>query len=251
VNGLEMYYEVHGAGEPLVVLHGGVGAHEMFEPNLPALAKNRLVIAADLQGHGNTADIDRPLSFESMADDVAALITHLGFTHADIMGYSLGGGGALQATIRHPDVVRKLVLVSTPFRRDGFYPEVLANFAQMGPEAAQWMKQSPLAKLYPRVDWARLFTKLGELLRTDYDWSKGVSSIKVPTMIVYADADSFRPAHIMEFYGLLGGGKRDAGLDGSGRAVARLAIVPGFTHYTVLSSPMVPALVTPFLDAPL
>ena len=222
----------------------------MFGPNLTALAGSRRVIAANLQGHGNTADIDRPLSFETMADDVAALITHLGFTRADIMGYSLGGGTALQAAIRHPEVVRKLVLVSTPFRRNGFYPEVLANFDQMGPEAAKWIKQSPLARLYPGVDWERLFTKLGELLRKDYDWSKGVAAIKAPAMIVYADADAMRPAHIMEFYGLLGGGRRDAGLDGSGRAAARLAIVPGFTHYTVLSSAVVAELVTPFLDEP-
>ena len=250
-NGLKMYYEIHGSGEPLLLLHGGVGAHEMFERSLPALARNRQVIGADLQGHGNTVDIDRPLSFEAMADDVAALIAHLGFTKADIIGYSLGGGAALQTAIRHPQVVGKLVLVSTPFRRDGFYPEVLADMARMGPEAAKWMQQSPLAKLYPGVDWARLFTKLGELLRKDYDWSKGVAAVKAPVMIAYADADAIRPAHVVEFYELLGGGKRDAGLDGRGRAVARLAIVPGFTHYTVLFSLLIAELVMPFLETPL
>jgi pimeloyl-ACP methyl ester carboxylesterase len=127
VNGLEMYYEIHGTGEPLILLHGGVGAIEMFGEVLPLLAEGRQVIAADLQAHGRTADIDRPLSFESMADDIAALIEHLGFEKADVMGYSLGGGVALQTAIRHPEVVRKLVVVSTPFERDGWYPEILAG----------------------------------------------------------------------------------------------------------------------------
>jgi pimeloyl-ACP methyl ester carboxylesterase len=122
VNGLEMYYEVHGTGEPLILLHGGVGAIEMFGEVLPLLAQGRQVIAADLQAHGHTADFDRPLRFESMSDDIRALIEHLGLEEADVMGYSLGGGVALQTVLRHPQVVRKLVLVSTPFSRDGWYP---------------------------------------------------------------------------------------------------------------------------------
>lgn len=251
VNGLRMYYEIHGAGQPLVLLHGGVGGIEMFGPNLPALAKTRRVIAADLQAHGRTADIDRPLRFELMADDIAALMKHLGIEQADVMGYSLGGGVAMQTAIRHPGLVRKLVVVSAAFNRDGWYPEVLAAMAQMGPEAAAAMKQSPLYQLYPRVDWPRLFTKLGELLRQDFDWSKEVAAIRAPMMIVFADADAVRLAHIMEFFGLLGGGKRDAGLDGSGRPNARLAILPDATRYNILSNVTVALLVTPFLDAPM
>ena len=123
MNGLNLYYEIHGAGEPLILLHGGVGAIEMFGEVLPSLAQNRQVIAVDLQAHGRTADIDRPLSFELMAGDIAALIKHLGIEDADVMGYSLGGGVALRTAIQHPEVVRKLVLVSTPFKRDGWYPE--------------------------------------------------------------------------------------------------------------------------------
>src|SRR5438132_13335238 len=130
VNGLNMYYEIHGSGEPLILLHGGVGAIEMFGEVLPLLAEGRQVIAVDLQAHGRTADIDRPLSYEQMADDIAALIKHLGFAKADVMGYSLGGGVALQTALRHPEVVRKLVVVSTPVRRDGWYPEILAGRAQ-------------------------------------------------------------------------------------------------------------------------
>jgi len=139
VNGLEMYYEIHGEGEPLILLHGGVGAIEMFGQVLPLLAEGRRVIAVGLQAHGRTDDIDRPMTFEAMADDVAALIEHLGLGEADIMGYSLGGGVALRTAIQHPEVVRKLVLVSTPFRRDGWYPEVLAGMEQMGLEAAEPM----------------------------------------------------------------------------------------------------------------
>lgn len=254
VNGLRIYYEIHGpavdTSTPLVLLHGGVGGIEMFGPNLPALAAGRRVIAVDLQGHGRTADVDRPLRCESMADDIAALLGVLRIARADILGYSLGGCVALQTAIRHPDVVRKLVIVSAAFRRSGFYPEARQAMDQMGPAAAAGMKQSPLGTLYPDVDWARLFTKLGDLLRQDYDWSKDVAAIKAPTMLVFADADAIQPAHIMEFYGLLGGGRRDGGLDGSGRPAGRLAVIPGATHYSLLSTTIVAELVTPFLDQP-
>jgi pimeloyl-ACP methyl ester carboxylesterase len=254
-NGLEMYYKIHGAGRPLILLHGGVGAIEMFGEVLGLLAEGRQVIAVDLQAHGRTADIDRPFSFESMADDVAALIEHLGFERADVMGYSLGGGVALQTAIRHPEVVRKLVVVSTPFKRDGWYPEVLAGMGQMGPEAAEPMKQTPMYQLYASVapkpeDWPVLLTKLGELLRKDYDLSDEVAKFETPTMIVVGDADSVRTAHAVEFFELLGGGKADAGWDGSGMSDARLAILPATTHYDIFSSPTLASTVTPFLDAP-
>jgi pimeloyl-ACP methyl ester carboxylesterase len=251
VNGLSIYYEVHGTGEPLILLHGGVAGLEMFGPNLPALAKTHRVIAVDLQGHGRTADIDRPLRFELMSDDIAALITHLRLKKVDVMGYSVGGGVALQLAIRHPEVVRKLVLVSTPFKRDGFYPEVLKDFDQMGPETAKFMKQSPLFQMYPGVDWPKLFAKLGDLQRLNYDWSRQVSTIKAFVLIVFADADAFRPTHIVEFFQLLGGGKRDAGLDGSARPANELAIIPGLTHYNIVFSPELVKAVTPFLEASL
>jgi len=118
VNGLKVYYELYGAGQPLVMLHGGVGASEMFGANLAAFAANRLVIAVHLQAHGRTADIDRPLSYELMADDISAMLKYLKISQADILGYSLGGGVALQTAIRHPEMVHKLVLISTPARRE-------------------------------------------------------------------------------------------------------------------------------------
>jgi pimeloyl-ACP methyl ester carboxylesterase len=256
VNGLKMYYEIHGSGRPLVLLHGGVGAIEMFGEVLPMLANGRQVIAVDLQAHGRTADIDRPLSLELMADDIAALIKQLGFESADVMGYSMGGGVAVQTAIRHPDVVRKLVLISIPYKRDGWYPEIQAGMGQMGAEAAEPMKQTPMYQLYASIaprpeDWPVFLTKLGEMLRRDYDWSKGVAAIKAPTLIVVGDADAVRTSHAVEFFELLGGGKADGGWDGSGMSNARLAILPATTHYTIFSSPVLASTVVPFLDAPM
>ena len=249
VNGLELYHEIRGSGDPLVLLHGGVVGMTMFDSILPELASGRQVISVDLQGHGRTADVDRPLSFESMADDIAVLIKHLGFENADVMGLSLGGGVALQVAFRHPRSVRKLVVVSEPCQREGWYPEVRADFDRMDPAAGEFMTQSPLAQLYPHVNWGLLFGKLGDLLRKDYDWSKQVGAIKAPTMIVFADADAIRPEHIVEFFGLLGGGKRDAGLDGSGRPEANLGILPGLTHYTISGAPALAMVANQFLDA--
>jgi pimeloyl-ACP methyl ester carboxylesterase len=256
VNGLSLYYEEHGSGEPLVLLHGGISAGEMFGAILPALAAERRVITVDLQGHGGTADVDRPLLPETMADDIAALIRHLGVERADVMGYSLGGTVALRTAIQHPQVVRRLVLVSVGFRRDGSHPEVVQNMDQFSPELAPVLQQSPLyeryARLAPRVeDWPVLIAKTSELLHADYDWTAEVERLEPPTMLVFADADSVRPAHIVEFYALLGGGLRDANWDGSLRPTARLAILPGTTHYDVYASPALAPAVGPFLDAEL
>jgi pimeloyl-ACP methyl ester carboxylesterase len=253
VNGLRLYYELHGAGRPVVLLHGGLGAIEMFGPNLAALAKHYRVIGVDLQGHGRTADIDRPIRPELMADDIAALIKHLELGSADLVGYSLGGGVAFHTTVRHPDVVRKLVMISTPLRRDAFYPEILGQQGEVTPAAAEAMKQTPMYQLYaslaPRPeDWARLLGKIGQSMKEDFDFTSEVAKIQVPTMIAAGDADIFPPAHAVEVFGLLGGGKRDGGWDGSGRPTSRLAILPGLTHYTIFSAPALAATVMPFLD---
>jgi pimeloyl-ACP methyl ester carboxylesterase len=243
VNGIKLYYEIRGTGRPLILLHGGLGAIEMFGPNLPALAQGRQVIAVDLQGHGRTAD------------DIAALITHLRIERADIMGYSLGGGVALQTAIRHPEVVSKLVVVSTPFRRNAFYPEILAQQGQVGAASAEAMKQTPMYQLYaslaPRpADFPKLLDKMGEAMKQDFDFSKQIAGITAATMVVAGDADIFPPAHAVELFGLLGGGQRDGGWDGSGRPNSRLAILPGLTHYTIFSDPALAAAVIPFLDQP-
>jgi pimeloyl-ACP methyl ester carboxylesterase len=256
VNGLKMYYKIVGSGQPLILLHGGFGATEMFGDILPTLSKGRQVVATDLQGHGRTAGIDRPMRYESMADDVAALIRHLRLGKADVMGYSLGGGVALRTAIQHPEVVRKLVLVSAPFKRAGWYPGVLAAMGQSSPQAIEQLKETPMYKLYARIapkpeDFPVLMAKLGKMLRQDYDWSGEASKIKAPTMIVVGDADSVRTAHAVEFFELLGGGKRDGGWDGSGMSGARLSILPGITHYDILSSPALASAVKPFLDGAL
>jgi len=253
VNGIKLYYEVHGTGHPLILLHGGLGATSMFGPNLPALAKGRQVIAVDLQGHGRTADIDRPISPQLMADDIAALTKHLNLDRPDVMGYSLGGGVATFTAIRHPELVGKVVIVSTNFKRSGIYPEMLAQQGQVGPEAAEAMKQTPMYQLYASIaprpeDWPRLLQKIGEAMQGDFDYSKEIAKIKAPTMIVAGDADIFPPSHAVEFFGLLGGGKRDGGWDGSGRSNARLAILPGLTHYTIFNAPALAQVVIPFLD---
>ncbi len=253
VNGLHLYYEIHGEEEPLVLIHGGYGEIGMFGPVLPALAQGRQVLAIDLQGCGRTADIDRPLSFQFMADDVSALIHYLGFEKADVMGYSMGGSVALQVAIRHPEVVRKLVVVSTPCKREGWHPEVRAGFDQMGPALVDQMMQTPMYQEYTRIaprpeDWPVLVTKMGRLLQQAYDWSADVIALSMPVLIVIGDADSVRTSHAVEFFELLGGGKRDAGWDGSGMSRSRLAILPGQTHYEIFSSPVLASTVIPFLD---
>lgn len=252
VNGLQMFYEIHGQGEPLILLHGGVAASEVFGPNLSELAKSRQVIAVHLQGHGRTKDIDRPLRCEFMADDIAALIAYLGLGKADILGYSLGGGVALQTVIRHPTSVRRLIVISAAMAQDGSYPEVNAAFEQMGQHAAQIaqnIKGSPLGQRYPDVNWENLLRKIGTMESQPFDWSAQIKQIQSPTELIFADADSIRPGHIAAFYEALGGGKRDAGLDGSLRPAARLGIIPGATHYNILSTTMAAEMVSPFLSS--
>ncbi|MEV4541228.1 alpha/beta fold hydrolase [Micromonospora echinaurantiaca] len=255
VNGLRLWYESHGTGRPLVLLHGGYGAAETFAGILPALAERRRVIGVDLQGHGHTADVDRPLRYESMAEDIAALIGHLGLAEADLMGYSLGGGVALRTAIQHPGLVRRLVVVSAPCRRQGWYPEVLAAMAEQDERVGERMRGTPPHQLYARTaprpaDWSAPWVKSGALLRREYDWSAEVAALTVPTLLVFADADSIPVTHMAEFFGLLGGGHRDAGWDGAGRPAARLAVLPGLTHYDIVRSPALPAAVLPFLTHP-
>ncbi|HKW47015.1 MAG TPA: alpha/beta hydrolase [Gemmatimonadaceae bacterium] len=255
VNGIKLYYEIYGSGKPLVLLHGGLGAIEMFGSNLTALAKGRQVIAVDLQGHGRTADIDRPLSVEAMGDDIAALIQELKLGRADVMGYSLGGGVAFVVGLRHPEVVDRLVLVSTPIRRSAFYPAILAQQGRMSAAVAEQMKQTPMYAMYsalaPRPeDWPRLLQKMSDAMQKDYDYTADVPKLRARTLIVAGDADIFPPTHAVEVFGLLGGGQRDGGWDGSGQPKSRLAILPGLTHYTIFNAPALAETAIRFLDEP-
>src|SRR5437660_5326273 len=148
VNGIELGYQVVGQGEPLILLHGGFGSVEMFGPNVELLAAGRQVIGVDLQSHGRSPVADRPMRFETMADDIAALIRNLELDRAAIMGFSLGGAVGLRTAIQHPDVVERLVLVSTPFKRQGWHPEMTAGMDAMGPETASFLMQSPMYEVY-------------------------------------------------------------------------------------------------------
>jgi pimeloyl-ACP methyl ester carboxylesterase len=257
VNGINLYYETYGSGRPLILLHGGLGAGEMFGPILPALTEKHQVIAVDLQGHGHTADIDRPLSLELMGDDIAALIRHLGLDRPDLVGYSLGGGVALQTAIRHPQLVGRLVVASAHLRYDAIYEEMHALQGQVSAAAAEFMKDTPMYELYARIaprpeDFGRLLDKIGEMMQQRFDYTEHVRGLQMPTLIVAADADMAPPSHYVEFFGLLDGGQRDGGWAGEARPAGghALAILPGLTHYNVFASPLFAAVATQFLEAP-
>ncbi|MGY1796690.1 alpha/beta fold hydrolase [Geodermatophilus sp. SYSU D00525] len=254
--GVRMYWRSLGeGGTPLVVVHGGFGVVEVFGDVLDRLAAHRRVVAVELQGHGRTADVARRLTWDALADDVAALVRHLDLGPADVLGYSLGGGVALRTAIRHPEVVRRLVVVSAPCRRDGWFPDVLDGMASVSGAGFEGMRQTPVYAAYaavaPDVDaFPALMDKTGDLLRTPYDWSDDVRGLSAPVLLAYGDADGIPPAHAAEFFALLGGGLRDAGWDGSGRPASRLAVLPGRTHYDVFAAPELAAVVDGFLTAP-
>src|SRR5262249_3427322 len=202
---------------------------------------------------GGPPSAARPMRFETMADDIAELIGVLGLERAAVMGFSLGGGVALRTGIQHPDSVDRLVLVSTPFRRSGWHPEMTAGMDAMGPETAEFLRQTPIyegyARVAPRVeDWPVLVERVVGVVQTDYDWSDEIPGLSMPVMIVAGDADGLPPSHAVEFFELLGGGKRDASWDRSGMTRHRLAILPGVTHYDINVTPALSAAVIPFLD---
>jgi pimeloyl-ACP methyl ester carboxylesterase len=257
VNGINLYYETHGTGRPMILLHGGLMSGEMFAPILPSLGERHQVITIDLQGHGRTADIDRPIDIRLMADDIAALIDHLGLEKPDVVGYSLGGGVALLTAMKYPEKVGKLVSASANIRRDAIPPEMLAQQAQVNAAAAEFMKDTPMYQHYQQVaprpdDFPRLLDKIGESMSKDFDFSEEVRTLKVPTLIVAADADMAPPSHYVEVFKLLDGGLRDGGWMGEGRPKGghALAILPGLTHYNLGISPLFATVILDFLNAP-
>ena len=256
VNGLDMYYETHGTGSPLVLLHGGLGSGEMFGSVVPALAERHQVILPDLQGHGRTADIDRPLDARLMADDIAALIDHLGLDSPDVVGWSLGGGVALHTAVKYPAKVRRLVSACANIRPDAIYPENRQQQGQVNAAAAEFMKETPMWELYQRVaprpeDFPRLLDKIGASMAQDFDFTEAVRSLQVPTLIAAADADMAPPSHYVEIFKLHDGGLRDGGWMGESRPKGghALAILPGLTHYDLGDSPLFATTVLAFLDA--
>jgi len=253
VNGMELYWESYGAiGTPLVIVHGGFGLISMFGELIEQLAEHHRVVGIELQGHGHTRDIDRPFSYEAFGDDIAAVIEHLGLGVADLLGYSLGAGSCLRAAIQHPALVRRLAVVSFPSRHDGWFPEVRAAFDQMGSAGFAHMRQSPMYEAWSQVApdpdvFPSLMDKTGELQRRPYDWSEDIRGLSAQTLLVFADADSIPVAHAAEFFALRGGGLRDPGWDGSARVEARLAVLPGCTHYDIFQTHQLAAVVKEFL----
>lgn len=253
VNGVNYYYAVYGTGEPLLLLHGGLGQIEMFGPNLNALAKGRQVIGVDLQGHGRTSLGDREISLVDMGDDMAAILKKLGYEKVDVFGYSLGGGVAFRFAAQHPEMVRRLTLVSAGYAQDGFYPEMLPMQAQVGAGMADAMKETPMYKSYVAVaphpeDFPKLLDRMGAYMRKPYDWSEDVKKLTMPVLLVYGDSDMFRPEHIVKFYQLLGGGLMDAGWMREHMSKNRLAILPNLTHYEIFLAPELITTVLPFLN---
>jgi pimeloyl-ACP methyl ester carboxylesterase len=254
INGLQMYYEIHGSGEPLVLLHGAFGAIDLWGPILTTLAQNQQVIAVEFQGHGHTADIiDRPLSYEQMADDVATLLDHLGIAQADVVGYSMGGTTGLQLAIRHPELVRKLVAVSANFSSDGYYPELLMGLQMMTPEIfAGTPQEEAYVRHAPNPEDFPVLVEKQKVLPQDYAWPvEDVAGITAPTLVVIGDSDVVRPEHAVDLFRLLGGGV-PADLTGS-LPNARLAILPGTTHASIVldRADQLLAAIEPFLAAPM
>ena len=230
----------------------------MFAPILPQLADHHEAILVDLQGHGRTADIDRPLSIETMAEDVAALIGHLGLERPDVLGYSLGGGVAIFLARNHPELVRRIVIVSSNARPDAIDPALFAQQNQVSAAAAEFMKDTPMYELYQRVaprpeDFGRLLDKIGAVMAKPVDYSEVVRALQVPTMLACGDADMAPPSYYAgEMFALLDGGLRDGGWMGENRPKGghALAVIPNATHYNVFASPVLAAAALDFLDAP-
>jgi pimeloyl-ACP methyl ester carboxylesterase len=253
INGVNYYYAVYGTGEPLLLIHGGLGQIEMFGPNLAKLAQNRQVIGVDLQGHGRTALGDREFSLVDMGNDMAGVLKRLGYDKVDVLGYSMGGGVAFQFAAQHPEMIRRLVLVSTPFAQDGFYPEILPQQAAVGAAMAEQMKETPMYKSYVAIaphpeEFPKLLDRVGAYMRKSYDWSADVRKLTMPVMLIYGDSDMFRPEHEVKFYQLLGGGLKDAGWQREHMSQNRLAIVPNLTHYEIGLAPQMVDTALPFLN---
>jgi pimeloyl-ACP methyl ester carboxylesterase len=257
VNGLNMYHEIHGTGQPLVMLHGAYMTIDAMGEVVPALAETRQVIAVELQGHGRTADIDRPVSYELMADDVAALLRHLVIEKADVFGYSMGGGVALQVAIRHPEVVRKLVVASASYTSDGMHPELLEMIPTLTPEV---FAGSPIEEAYLRIapnpeDFPTLVAKIKQLDMQPFAWPpEDIRGIAAPTLLIIGDSDAIRLEHAVELFRLLGGGVMG---DLSGLPKSQLAVLPGTTHFVPPGSAVLDradwllSMIPPFLDAPM
>ena len=253
VNGLKMYYEVYGKGKPIVLLHGSFMNIIMnWSHIIPLLSKDRKVIVAEMQGHGRTRDISRDISYEGMADDVSGLIKHLKIDSADIVGYSMGAGIAFQLGVRHPEQVRRLVVLSGAYAHNGWWPDIEASFATFN---ADMFKGTSIQKQYDSLandpdHFPEFVKKVKSIDLKPYDWSRDVKSIKVPIFIAFGDADGVRYEHALELFRAKGGGKNG---DLNGLPKSRLAIIPGTTHVGMITqrTDWLIQMITDFLDSDL
>ena len=250
---LEMYYEIHADGKPLVLLHGAMGTIDScFRELLPALASIRQVIAVELQGHGHTADVDRPLTYGQMAEDTAALLHALGIQRADFVGYSMGGAVALQVAMSHPRLVRRLVYAGGAcFDSAGLYPQALDAMTKTPAghlDGSVWHQAYVNVAPHPGA-WPALVAKVNELDRTFAGWpAEEVQRVRAPTMLIIGDSDIVRPEHTVQMFRLLGGGVPG---DLAGLPTSQLAVVPGTSHVGLLDrSEWLSPMIATFHDPP-
>jgi pimeloyl-ACP methyl ester carboxylesterase len=254
--GLQIYYEIYGEGEPIVVMAGGLMDISTMAQTIGRLSRTRQVIGFDLEGHGRTALRETPLSHERNGDDVAAVLKHLGIAKADVAGYSHGGDAAIRMAIQHPEMVRNLIVISTAAERDGWYPEGLEGMEAVSSALADQMKQTPIYTRYAEVaphpeQFPLLLDRMGELMRKDYDWRKEIAKLPMPALLLFADHDAVSMQHIAEFFALFGGGVKDPGWDDTPEfSRARLAIVPGYTHYNFGQGPDIARVIEDHLTHP-
>lgn len=257
VNGVRIWYQTYGEGDPLVLIHGGFGTSEMFGPNIELLAADRKVIGVDLQAHGGTGPLGRTMTFDAIATDVAELIKFLGYEKADVMGYSLGGATALRVAIDHPEVVDHLVLVSMAhafsswhqynydgMKRMGADPEGTAASLIGSPQHQDYVAKAPGGE----ASWVDAVKEFVVFIGQDYDWSAEVPNVKAPTLLVVADWDAVRISAATKLFELLGGGAQDAGWDRSGMGQNHFAVIPNATHYDIVASTEVSRVAISFLD---
>src|SRR5438876_1733152 len=251
VNGLKMYYEIHGSGEPVVLLHGAFMAISGdWNDWIGELSKTRKVIAVEMQGHGRTADIPRDITYENLADDVAALLEQLKIPRVDLIGYSMGGAVAMQCAIRHPDKVRKVVVISSTFRRDGMVKEALDAFPKLTADA---FKGSPIEAEYKKLsptpdDFPHFVKRLLATASKGHDFGADkLKATKALMFFIHGDADGVRLEHVAEMFRLKGG---EIHGDMKPRSASRLAILPNTTHVTLMQRmPVIVPMVNDFLDA--
>jgi pimeloyl-ACP methyl ester carboxylesterase len=253
INGVDYHYQIHGEGEPLLLLHGGLGTLDMFVPILPILTATREVVGIDLHGHGRTPLGDRAIDLVEMGGDLARVVETLGYEQIDVMGYSMGGGVAAQIALQNPDLVRRLVLVSTPAAKDGFYPDIVDQMHQISAQMADAMQGTPMNEAYAAVapvadDFPRLLDAMGDMVRRPDVYELEVEKLTMPVMLIYGDGDMFRLEHVVEFYRRLGGGQGDAGWMRENMPINRLAILPDLTHYEIFMSPVMVETALRFLD---